>query len=108
MYEDENYVVRETLEAERGRLAITHYEVLKMNKLYSLAKFKLQTGRKNQIRVHCKAAGHSIVGDLKYDAHHNPLRRLCLHAQRLAFRHPISGKEMQFESAVPKEFNKII
>lgn len=108
LYEDENYIVHETLNSEEGRLAITYYTVLDVNKLYSLIKFKLETGRKNQIRVHCKAAGHSIVGDLKYGAQRNPLRRLCLHAQRLAFKHPISGKEMQFESSLPKEFEKLI
>ena len=108
LYEDENYVVRETSDLTRGRLAITHYEVLQTNKFYSLVKFTLETGRKNQIRVQCKAAGHSIVGDLKYGAVRNPIRRLCLHARWLAFKHPITGKEMQFESPLPKEFKKLI
>ncbi len=108
LYEDENYKVHETLDPDLGRLAITHFEVVDTNKYYSLVKFKLETGRKNQIRVQCKAAGHSVVGDIKYGAISNPLRRLCLHAQRLSFKHPITGKEMDFASPVPKEFNKLI
>lgn len=108
LYEDDNYVVHETLDPNRGRLAITHFEVLKKNKFYSLVKFTLETGRKNQIRVQCKAAGHSVVGDLKYGAMNNLLRRLGLHAQKIAFTHPITGKEMQFESPLPKEYGKLI
>lgn len=108
LYEDENYKVHETLDTEKGRLAITHFEVLKMNKFYSLVKFTLETGRKNQIRVQCKAAGHSIVGDLKYGATSNPLRRLCLHAKTLSFHHPILGKKMVFEVPAPVEFDKLI
>lgn len=108
LYEDDNYVVHETSDPNCGRLAMTHYEVLQENKLYSLVKFTLETGRKNQIRVQCKAAGHSIVGDLKYGAVRNPVRRLCLHARRLAFKHPITGKEMHFETELPKEFKKLI
>ena len=106
--EDENYMVYEALDSTNGRLAITHFEVLNRNKHYSLVKFTLETGRKNQIRVQCKAAGHSIVGDLKYEATTSPVRRLCLHAQCLSFKHPITGKEMHFESPLPGEFNKLI
>ena len=108
LYEDENYMVHETLDLNRGRLAITHYEVLNSNKLYSCVKFTLETGRKNQIRVQCKAAGHSIAGDTKYGSVRNPIRRLCLHAKGLVFEHPISGKKMEFDSPLPKEFNNFI
>jgi 23S rRNA pseudouridine1911/1915/1917 synthase len=108
LYEDENYIVHETLNPHEGRLAITHYEVLNRNKFYSLVRFTLETGRKNQIRVQCKAAGHSIVGDLKYGAERNPIRRLCLHAQNLAFKHPITGKEMLFSAPIPSDFDKLI
>ena len=69
---------------------------------------KLKTGRKNQIRVHCQSAGHSVVGDKKYGAHSNPLKRLCLHAHLLAFQHPFTRKSMRFESAVPEEFYRLV
>lgn len=108
LYEDENYMVHETSDPEIGRLAITHYEVLSTNKFYSAVKFSLETGRKNQIRAQCKAAGHSIAGDLKYGAKQNPLRRLCLCSRKMNFKHPITGKEMCFEVSIPKEFNKLI
>ncbi len=107
LYEDDNYVVHETLDSEKGSLAITNYEVITRNKLYTWVKFRLETGKKNQIRVQCKAAGHPVVGDLKYGAVRNPLRRLCLHAKRLVFKHPITGKDLQFETPLPEEFNKL-
>lgn len=106
LYEDENYYVHETKNPEKGRLAITHYEVLDTNKRCSLVKFTLETGRKNQIRVHCQSAGHPIMGDLKYGLPTSPAKRLCLHAQSLSFKHPMTGKEMKFESPIPKEFQK--
>jgi tRNA pseudouridine32 synthase/23S rRNA pseudouridine746 synthase/23S rRNA pseudouridine1911/1915/1917 synthase len=106
LYEDENYFVHSSLNPERGRLAITHYQVIEMSKHYSLVKFTLETGRKNQIRVQCKAAGHPVLGDLKYGSSVTPVRRLCLHAQGLGFNHPINGKHMQFKSSLPQAFKK--
>lgn len=106
LFEDENYYVRETTNPAEGRLAITHYEVVEANKNHSMVKFILETGRKNQIRVHCKAAGHPIVGDIKYGSILSQARRLCLHAHKLSFKHPLTGKSMQFESSLPKEFNR--
>ncbi|MHB8125192.1 MAG: RluA family pseudouridine synthase [Desulfitobacteriaceae bacterium] len=87
-----------------GQKAVTHYRVLKKNKNYSMLEVKLETGRKNQIRVHMQDIGHSIIGDKKYGSTKNTLRRLGLHARVLAFRHPITGKEMRFEKEIPKEF----
>ena len=89
-----------------GKLAVTHYEVLISNPNYSLVDFHLETGRKNQIRVHAQDLGHSIVGDEKYGATDNSLGRLCLHAYRLCFRHPVTGKDHEFETPFPKVFEK--
>ena len=89
-----------------GKLAITHYEVLESNKNYSLVDFHLETGRKNQIRVHAQDLGHPIVGDEKYGSHDNSLGRLCLHAYRLCFIHPTTGKAHEFETPFPKVFEK--
>lgn len=108
LYEDDFYTVHVTSDETRGRLAITHYEVLEATRAYSLVRFTLETGRKNQIRVHCQEAGHSIVGDTKYGASRNPVKRLCLHAQLLEFKHPLTGKKMHFESSIPTEFKKLM
>lgn len=87
-----------------GQKAITHYKVLKKNKHYSLLEVNLETGRKNQIRVHMKDIGHSVIGDKKYGSTKQPIARLGLHARVLAFKHPISGEEVRYEASIPKEF----
>lgn len=87
-----------------GQKAVTHYQVLQKNKNYSLLEVKLETGRKNQIRVHMKEIGHSIIGDKKYGATKHPIGRLGLHARVLAFKHPITGEEVRYETDIPKEF----
>jgi len=87
-----------------GQKAVTHYKVLKKNNHYSLLEVKLETGRKNQIRVHMQDIGHSVIGDKKYGATKQPIGRLGLHAQVLAFRHPITGEEIRYETDIPKEF----
>jgi 23S rRNA pseudouridine1911/1915/1917 synthase len=91
-----------------GQKAITHYKLIKGNNDYSLLEVKIDTGRKNQIRVHMKDLGHSIVGDKKYGATTNPIRRMGLHATSLAFQHPVTNKEMRFESPVPGSFMKLV
>ena len=90
-----------------GQKAVTHYRVLKKTKNHSMLEVHLETGRKNQIRVHMQDIGHRIIGDKKYGSIQNPIRRLGLHAQVLAFRHPITGEALRFEAAIPKEFQKL-
>jgi 23S rRNA pseudouridine1911/1915/1917 synthase len=90
-----------------GQKAITRYLVLKSDTRYSLLEVELETGRKNQIRVHLQDIGHSIAGDKKYGAVTDPLRRLTLHAGVLEFSHPITGECMHFETPVPAIFNKL-
>lgn len=90
-----------------GQKAVTHYEVLNKNSKMSLLKIHLDTGRKNQIRVHMKELGHPIVGDKKYGATGSAsIGRMGLHAHVLAFKHPIKEKLSRFESPVPKAFLK--
>lgn len=108
LYEDEKYHVHATDDPEKGEYAITHYEVRKQNPKYTLLNLKLETGKKNQIRVHCQEAGHPVSGDKKYGAEHAPLRRLCLHAHLLAFTHPVTKKEMRFEAPAPQGFFKLV
>lgn len=108
LYEDANFMVHSTENPQQGREAITHYKVQSCAKKRSLVQLHLETGRKNQIRVHCKDAGHCIVGDRKYGANSNPIKRLCLHARLLAFTHPMTKQKMRFESEVPASFHELI
>ncbi|MGO3733235.1 MAG: RluA family pseudouridine synthase [Vagococcus sp.] len=89
-----------------GKKAITHYKKIRGNKDYSVLEVNLETGRKNQIRVHMEEIGHPIAGDKKYSARTNPLKRLGLHATTLVFKHPTTGERMTFHSKVPKGFSK--
>lgn len=109
LYEDDRYVVHETdADDEEGERAITHYKTVKTTNRYSWLNLTLETGRKNQIRVHCQSAGHSVVGDKKYGSKANPLKRLALHAHHLAFKHPTTKKMLSFDSPIPKEFDRLL
>jgi tRNA pseudouridine32 synthase/23S rRNA pseudouridine746 synthase/23S rRNA pseudouridine1911/1915/1917 synthase len=90
--------------AEEGSLAITHYEVVERNEKYSLLRLNLETGKKHQIRVHCKEARHPVLGDKKYGATEDPLHRVALHAIKLEFVDPFSKKLYSFTSPLPKIF----
>lgn len=92
---------------EQGKKAITHYKQIKTNKQYSMLEVYLDTGRKNQIRVHLSSLHHPIVGDSKYGSQSNPLKRLGLHAHEFMFVHPLTHKEMRFVSQTPKSFEKL-
>lgn len=107
LVEGKTFVVHSSQDPKRGKKAITNYKVLTRNRGYSLLKVNLETGRKNQIRVHMQDLGHSVVGDRKYGATGSPIRRLGLHAQKLSFKHPISRKKMEFETKIPEEFLKL-
>ncbi len=90
------------------KLAVTRFRVLGRGHGYSLVEFSLDTGRKNQIRVHANDMGHPIVGDRKYGAKASPIGRLALHARTLRFAHPMSRRDMRFETPVPARFLKMI
>ena len=92
-------------EIEGSKKAITHYTVLKRSKGFSLVEAKIETGRKNQIRVHMQSLGHSVVGDKKYGATTNPLGRLGLHAKSIIFKHPKTGKILSFQTGIPIKFS---
>ncbi|MBU1566039.1 MAG: RluA family pseudouridine synthase [Proteobacteria bacterium] len=93
--------------SQLGKKAITHYKKLRDNGMLSLLKLNLDTGRKHQIRVHMQDIKHPIIGDDKYGSSQNPLRRMGLHAQVLAFTHPKTGKLCRFETAIPGKFLKL-
>lgn len=87
-----------------GQHAVTHYKTLQSNKSFSLLEVNLETGRKNQIRVHMQDIGHPVVGDKKYGSKTKEIGRLGLHARVLAFLHPSSGQLLRFETNIPKLF----
>ncbi|MCL6571865.1 MAG: RluA family pseudouridine synthase [Bacillus sp. (in: Bacteria)] len=91
-----------------GQKAVTHYKVLEKTPKYSLLEVKLETGRKNQIRVHMQDIGHSIVGDKKYSSTQNPLGRMGLHAIEINFLHPTTGEQMHFETEIPGKLLKLV
>ena len=105
--ENSQYKVYST-DNEEGKLAVTRYKIVGRGHGLSLAEFTLDTGRKNQIRVHSADMGHPICGDRKYGATQSRMGRLCLHAKTLRFAHPITRKDMFFESPVPVGFYKAI
>lgn len=87
-----------------GQLAITHYKVIKEIDDYSLLDVQIDSGRKNQIRVHLGDLGHNVIGDDKYGNPSNPIKRLGLHAYELNLVHPFTGKILKFSAPIPKEF----
>lgn len=90
-----------------GKYAVTHFHTLDRTTDHSLVEFRLETGRKNQIRVHSADMGHPVCGDIKYGNGDDPIGRLCLHAYVLCFYHPITRRRMEFETPVPVNFRKL-
>lgn len=117
--EDDNGTVRNWLKDNKayvtyssptdngGKLAVTHFRVLARTTEHSLVEYKLETGRKNQIRVHSADMGHPVCGDTKYGNGDDPLHRLCLHAYVLCFVHPITKERMEFSTPIPTSFRSL-
>lgn len=105
--ENKAFITYSTSNPEEGKKAVSHYKVLKRNKNYSLLEVNIETGRKNQIRVHMQDLGHSVVGDKKYGSTKNPINRLGLHAHTIVFIHPITKKLLSFTSKIPEQFLSI-
>jgi RluA family pseudouridine synthase len=104
--ENDQGIVHITPDAKKGKLAILDYELLEKNKARRISRLRctLFTGRKHQIRVQLKATGHAVCGDPVYGKSGEPPGRLALHAIKLAFKHPRTGKPIHFESAAPGSF----
>ena len=90
-----------------GKFAVTHFRTLARTTEHSLVEFKLETGRKNQIRVHAADLGHPVCGDIKYGNGDDPIHRLCLHAYLLCFYHPVTHERMEFETPIPSSFRRL-
>jgi 23S rRNA pseudouridine1911/1915/1917 synthase len=102
--ERKDFRVYSVQEGESGQLAVTHYRVLNRVPGFSLLEVTLETGRKNQIRVHLSEMGHPVVGDRAYGSGKNPIGRLGLHAFHLGFTHPTGNKPVEFKTEPPPEF----
>jgi 23S rRNA pseudouridine1911/1915/1917 synthase len=96
-----------------GELAITHFEVLERWRDLTRLAVRLETGRRNQIRVHLSELGHPLLGDERYGrlrALHRywPYKRIALHAETLEIEHPLSGERLQFRAPLPSEFHRLL
>jgi 23S rRNA pseudouridine1911/1915/1917 synthase len=111
---------------ERGKHAVTHYEVLKPLAYAALVAFRLETGRTHQIRVHAKHLGHPVIGDGTYggaELRYGPdtakrrqflrnllarMPRQALHAESLGFSHPVTGEALDFTSPLPEDMAHVL
>lgn len=104
LVEDKFQKMHSTNQSEKAKYSITHYNIIKKLQNYTLLNIKPETGRKNQIRVHLSDIGCPIVGDRKYGASKDFIRKIRLHAYYLSFPHPVSGETIKVEIAMPKGF----
>ncbi len=107
LVEDNLQKVHSTHEFSKAKFSITHYRTIKQVNKYTLLDVNLETGRKNQIRVHLSDIGCPIVGDRKYGASADFVRRIRLHAYYLSFSHPVTGERITIESPMPEGFLSI-
>lgn len=109
LMEDDALRVRSVSDPTKGKEAITHYRTTASGRHYSILEVTLETGRRNQIRVHLAEAGHPVVGDTMYGRgrEEDPLERLALHAKQLGFIHPRTGEKLTFTADVPRAFREL-
>jgi len=88
-----------------GRPAVTHFEVLYEGRGHTMLRVRLETGRTHQIRVHLSAIGYPVYADPLY-GEAVPGRRLWLHAEHLAFAHPVTGENLEFDSSIPEDLRE--
>lgn len=93
----------------RGKPSRTALRVMQRYCDYALLEARPKTGRTHQVRVHCAAMGHPLVGDVLYGAESSPnIARPALHAQFIRFTHPISGEKIEFSAPYPNDFAELI
>ncbi|MGM9629690.1 RluA family pseudouridine synthase [Butyricicoccus sp.] len=100
--------IERIVDTEHGDRAVTHYTRLAVKNGFSLAAVRLETGRTHQIRVHMKHIGHPLPGDFLYNPDYSVIQRQALHSYRLAFRHPITGQQMEFTAPIPQDMTNIL
>jgi 23S rRNA pseudouridine1911/1915/1917 synthase len=107
LHENAAMVVYSDQNPEGGKKAVTHFRVLKRSEEFTLLEVRLDTGRKNQIRVHMMEFGHPLINDKKYGGTMNPINRLGLHSKVLGFIHPVTKRPMRFETPIPRKFMRL-
>lgn len=100
--------VERCVDFENGESAVTHFECLRKDEEYSLAKIWLETGRTHQIRVHMNAIGHPLPGDFLYHPDFSKIKRQALHSWKLEFRHPVTGELLSFEQELPEDMRILL
>ncbi len=93
---------------QNSKRAVTHYEVIEEFGQYSMLKFRLETGRTHQIRVHSAYIGHPVLGDSVYGKPFKGLDGQCLHAKKIGFIHPSTKEYMEFDSELPDYFLDVL
>jgi 23S rRNA pseudouridine1911/1915/1917 synthase len=107
LHESKAFKIHSSRTNTDGQEAVTHYRIMRKSDKYAMLRVELETGRKNQIRVHMQEIGHPIIGDKKYGAAPSPIGRVGLHARVLAFVHPATGENLHFETPIPAKFMKL-
>lgn len=101
-------VIERTVDFEHGEHAVTHYRVIEEKNGHSLVSLELETGRTHQIRIHMKYLGFPLIGDYLYNPDMEHIDRQALHAYRLTFTHPVTGKAMDFTAPLPEDMKKVL
>lgn len=101
-------IIERMVDYEHGERAVTRYRVVKELPKHSLVSLTLETGRTHQIRIHMKHIGCPLIGDYLYNPDMEHISRQALHACRLAFPHPITGKPLEFTAPLPEDMERII
>lgn len=106
--ENKNFVMMSSPMDNGGLKSVTHYKEVKSTGRYTLLDFNLETKRKNQLRVQMQSIGHPVVGDKKYGAPNNPIKRIALHVKEMVLKHPVTGELLEFKSPVPKLMQQLV
>ncbi len=105
---DKNDRKRMCVTTTNSKNAVTHYEVLEELGNYSYVRFRLETGRTHQIRVHSTYLGHPILGDEVYGKSYKDCKGQCLHARKIGFIHPRTEEYLEFSGELPEYFVKLL
>ena len=108
LLENKAYRMYSVKASDKGKFAKTGYKVIKESNKFSLLEINLFTGRKNQIRVHLSEKGHPVLGDKIYGKADKGVKRLALHSASLKISHPVTNKEMSFETGIPLYFKALV